>query len=47
MDLSPDDDVVVQSSPSVNLLGVILDQKLNFIEHVNSLIKKASRQFNC
>jgi hypothetical protein len=40
-------DTTVQSSPSVKLLGVTLDHKLNFNEHVNSLILKASRQLNC
>jgi hypothetical protein len=32
---------------SVRLLGLTLDHKLNFTEHVNYMIKKASRQLNC
>ena len=41
------DDTIVQSSSSVKLLGVFLDCKLNFKDHVDHIITRASRQLNC
>ena len=37
-------DVTVNASSSVTLLGVKIDNTLNFEDHINDLCKKASRQ---
>ena len=34
-------DVTTKSASSVTLLGITIDSKLNFKEHVNNIIKKA------
>jgi hypothetical protein len=36
----------LESKKCVNLLGVTIDDKLNFDEHISSLCKKAARQLN-
>ena len=38
------DGIVIKSSSSVKLLGVLLDNKLNFSEHVKKLCKSASQK---
>ena len=42
--LSPD--TVIKSEPHVKALGVTIDSKLNFSEHISELSKKAARQLN-
>ena len=37
-------DVVIETKDNIILLGVVLDSKLNFSEHINSICKKASRR---
>ena len=37
-------DVLIESIPNINILGVNFDNKLNFDAHVNALCVKASRQ---
>mgnify|MGYP000745461007 FL=1 len=37
----------VQSEQSVRLLGVQLDNKFNFSEHISNITKTATRQLNC
>ena len=37
----------IQSEPHVKLLGVTLDNRMNFSAHVSELLKKSSRQLNC
>ena len=39
--------VVIKPKNSVKLLGVILDNKLNFKEHIDNICKIASRNTNC
>ena len=39
-------DVEIHVSPFVNLLGVLLDEKLCFNDHVDSVLRKTSRQVN-
>ena len=41
------DSTVINTEPSVKLLGVYLDNKLNFGTHVSEIIRKSSRQLNC
>lgn len=38
---------MIQSEPHVKLLGVNLDDRLSFNQHIDYLIKRASRQLNC
>ena len=38
--------VEIQESPSVNLLGVLIDNRLCFNDHIDSLVCKTSRQVN-
>ena len=40
------DNTVIQSSNEVLLLGIYIDDKLNFDKHVSNLCKKAARQLN-
>ena len=44
LSLSPD--TVIKSEEHVNALGVIIDNKLNFTEHISAVCKKAARQLN-
>ena len=37
-------DIVVQMTKAVKLLGVTIDSKLNFSQHVQSICKKASNK---
>ena len=37
---------IISSVDSVTLLGIEIDNKLNFEEHVSTICKKASRQLN-
>ena len=37
-------DVVIETKDNIILLGVVLDSKLNFSEHVISICKKASQK---
>ena len=37
-------DVVIETKDNIILLGVVLDSKLNFSEHINSICKKASQR---
>lgn len=46
-EISLTDQVMIHTEKSVKLLGIQLDNKLNFTEHVSNIIKKASRQLNC
>ena len=39
--------IVIKPKNSVKLLGVILDNKLNFKEHIDNICKIASRNTNC
>jgi hypothetical protein len=39
-------DIHIEKSDSVKLLGVTIDDKLNFHEHISLLCKKAARQLN-
>ena len=33
-------DITIKSASSVTLLGITIDSKLNFKEHINNIIKK-------
>ena len=46
-DIKVNEEVTITSEQSVKLLGIHLDNDLNFSKHVNFLIRKASRQLNC
>ena len=39
-------DVEIQVSPFVNLLGVLIDNKMCFNDHIDSIVRKTSRQVN-
>ena len=39
-------DAVIQSESSVNILGIDIDEKLNFTAHINKICRKAGRQVN-
>jgi len=39
-------DVLIQAHTSVKLLGIHIDCKLNYVEHVRFMCKKAARQLN-
>ena len=39
-------DIDIKSNNSVNLLGITLDNKLNFENHISSICKSANCQFN-
>ena len=41
------DNCSINSEPHVKLLGVYLDNQLNFHQHITELTKKAGRQLNC
>ena len=45
MVISPDDECA-QSTKHVQVLGVIIDSKLIFSQHVSAMCKKAARQLN-
>ena len=47
LDINIDQNVSVKSEKSVKLLGVNLDNDLNFNDHINTIVRKASRQLNC
>ena len=47
MDITVNENVTITSERSVKLLGINLDNNLTYNEHVNTLIRKASRQLNC
>ena len=40
------DDVMIKSEPFVKALGVYIDSKLTFTEHISQCCKKAARQLN-
>ena len=40
-------DIEIKPKPSAKLLGVILDNKFNFNEHINIVCKIASQNTNC
>ena len=40
------DDIEIESELSVKLLGIMIDSKLNFSEHISAICKKAGRQLN-
>ena len=40
------DDVLINSESSVKVLGVIIDNRLTFTEHISRCCKKAARQLN-
>ena len=44
--LQIDDSIVLTPEPEVKVLGVTLDNKLNFNHHVSATCTKATRQFN-
>ena len=39
-------DKIIKSECSVKLLGIVIDEKLNFDKHITELCKKASAQLN-
>ena len=41
-----DKDVILLSEPYVKLLGVIIDERLQFSEHISAMCCKAARQLN-
>ena len=45
--LQIDENTEITSEPYVKLLGVLIDNKLSFNQHVSEVIKKSSRQLNC
>lgn len=47
VDVCVNENVTITSEKSVKLLGINIDNDLNFCEHANILIRKASRQLNC
>ena len=44
--ISIDENTSITSEPNVKALGVIIDSKLNFSDHVSAVCKKAARQLN-
>ena len=40
------DNIEIENTSSEKLLGIIIDSKLNFKEHLGGIIKKASRKVN-
>ena len=44
--LELDGGTILQSEPHVKALGVIIDSRLNFSEHILAICKKAARQLN-
>ena len=40
------DNIELESTSSEKLLGIIIDSKFNFKEHLEGIIKKASRKVN-
>jgi hypothetical protein len=46
-DINVNENVTITSEKSVKLLGINIDNDLNFSGHVNFLVRKASRQLNC
>ena len=44
--ISLDDDTVIESVKYVKALGVVIDDKLNFSEHISVVCKKSARQLN-
>ena len=40
------DECEIQPSDQVELLGIIVDKKLNFCQHVNKMVKKAALKLN-
>ena len=40
------DNTEIKSENTVNLLGVLIDDKLNFTQHISACCKKAARQLN-
>ena len=40
------DDKLIKSESSVKLLGIVIDEKVNFDEHITKLCKKTSSQLN-
>ena len=40
-------DIPIQSEPNVKLLGVQIDNRLNFSKHISIIINRASRQVIC
>ena len=44
--LQIDDSIVLKPEPQANVLGVMLDSKLNFNHHVSAICTKAARQLN-
>ena len=41
------EEVTIHTENSVKLLGIQLDNKLTFTEHISNITKKACRQLNC
>ena len=40
-------DVKIEPKPSVKLLGITLDNRINFNEHINNVCKTANQNTNC
>ena len=40
------DNIELENTSSEKLLGIIIDRKLNFKEHLEGILKKASRKVN-
>ena len=46
IEIKINDDVTIKSEPFVKALGVFIDSKLTFTEHVKQCCNKAARQLN-
>ena len=46
VEIEIDENTIIKSEPSVKALGVIIDNKLKFSEHVSACCKKGARQLN-
>ena len=44
--LSLRNETEIESEPYVKALGIVIDDKLNFTEHISAICKKAARQLN-
>ena len=40
-------DVIIEPKPSVKLLGITLNNRINFNEHINNVCKTANQNTNC
>jgi hypothetical protein len=47
LEIPINDNTVIKTESPVTLLGVLLDHKLSFNDHIAQITKKATRQLNC